>query len=84
MNLTSMGLIEYMNKNISCLISATLQAQHGLLTDDIEVTALEVDGYFVKSDGKTYFITFDKSCETLHDFKNEMLIHVRNYRRFLM
>lgn len=84
MDYFSRDLIEYMNKNISALVSATLQAQHGLVANDVEVISLEVDGYFVKSDEKFYFLTFDNSCKTFHDFRTELLTHAKNYRDFFV
>ena len=75
-------LVEYMNDNILSLVSATFQAQHGIVSNNLEVTSLEVDGYYVTSDGKTYFLTFNKPCETFDDFKNELLNHLRNNRKF--
>ena len=80
----SRDLVEYMNENILSLVSATFQAQHGLIADDVEVVSLEVDGYYIRSGGKAYFLTFSNPCETLHDFKNELLAHVRNYRTFFV
>ena len=80
----SRALIDYMNKSIPGLVSATLQGQHGLITDSVRVTSLEVDGYYVISDGKYYFLNFDNSCKTWGDYKNELLAHVRVYRKFLI
>ena len=80
----SRDLVEYMNDNILSLVSATFQAQHGIVSDNLEVTSLEVDGYYVISDGKTYFLTFNRPCETFDDFKNELLNHLRNYRKFFV
>ena len=80
----SSDLVEYMNKNIKALVLATFRAQHGLISNNIEVKSLETDGYYIMSDGKSYFLTFSKPCETIHDFRNELLIHVRNYRKFIL
>ena len=77
-------LVEYMNKNIKALVSATFRAQHGLISNSIEVKSVETDGYYIMSDGKSYFLTFSKPCKTIHDFRNELLIHVRNYRKFFL
>ena len=83
MGYVATDLVEYMNKNIKPLVSATLRAQHGLISNSIEVKSVETDGYFIISDGKSYFLTFSKPFETIHDFKNELLIHVRTYRNFV-
>ena len=72
-----------MNGNILGLVTATFQAQHGLISNNVEVISLEIDGYYIRSGGEVYFLTFSKPCETFHDFKKELLIHVRNYRTFL-
>ena len=84
MGCVSTDLVEYMNKNIKILVSATFRAQHGLISNSIEVKSVETDGYYIMSDGKTYFLTFSKPCETIYDFRNELLIHVRNYRKFIL
>ena len=84
MEYLSTDLVEYMNENILSLVSATFQAQHGLISDNLQVTSLEVDGYYVISNGKTYFLTFSKPCETFYDVKTELLTHVRNYRKFFV
>ena len=84
MGYVATDLVEYMNKNIKALVSATFRAQHGLISNSIEVKSVETDGYYIISDGKSYFITFSKPCETIHDFKNELLVHVRNYRKFFL
>ena len=84
MGYLSGDLVQYMNENILGLVSATFQAQHGLISHSVEVMSLEVDGYYIKSDGKAYFLTFSKPCETFHDYKNELLTHARNYRTFFV
>ena len=76
----SRDLVKYMNDNVLSLVLATFQAQHGIVPKNLEVTSLEVDGCYLISVGKTYFLTFNKPCETFHDFKNELLTHVRDYR----
>ena len=45
----SRDLVEYMNDNILSLVSATFQAQHGIVSDNLVVTSLEADGYYVIS-----------------------------------
>ena len=80
----SRNLVEYLNKNVKVLVSATFRAQHGIISNSIEVKSVETDGYYIISDGKSYFLTFSKPCETIHDFRNELLIHVRNYRKFFL
>ena len=80
----STDLVEYMNKNIKILVSATFRAQYGLISNSVEVKSVETDGYYIMSDGKSYFLTFSKPCETIHDFRNELLIHLRNYRNFFV
>ena len=80
----SPDLVEYMNKNIKILVSATFRGQHGIISNSIEVKSVEADGYYIMSDGNFYFLTFSKPCKTIHDVRNELLIHVRNYRKFFL
>jgi len=79
----SSDLVEYMNKNIKAPVLATFRAQHGLISNNIEVKSLETDGYYI-CQTENLFSTFSKRCETIHDFRNELLIHVRNYRKFIL
>ena len=62
MSYLSRDLVEYMNENILGLVSATFRAQHGLISDNVEVISLDVDDYYIKSVGKAYFLTFSKPC----------------------
>jgi hypothetical protein len=80
----SRDLVEYMNENILSLVSATFHAQHGRVSNNLEVTSIEVDGYYIISNGKTYFLTFNRPCQTIDDFRNELLYHLRNYRKFFV
>ena len=80
----SRDLVEYMNENILSLVSATFHAQHGRVSNNLEVTSIEVDGYYIISNGKTYFLTFNRPCQTIDDFRNELLYHLRNYRLSLI
>ena len=80
----SRDIVEYMNENILDLVTATFQAQRGLISNNVEVIPLEIDCYYIRSGGEAYFLTFSKPCETFHDFKNELLTHARNYRKFFV
>ena len=83
MDYRRVNLIEYMNNNVASLALATLKAQHGLVADNIEVVSVEIDGYYVRSNGIDYFLTFEKPCNTFYELRNELLMQLRIYRKFL-
>ena len=78
----SNGIIEHMNKDHSNSIVSTLHAQHGIKDKNAKMSKLEVHGYYVKSKNKQYFLEFKNSCNSLDQYKTELIRNAKKYRSY--
>ena len=78
----SNGIIEHMNKDHSNSIVSTLHAQHGIQDKDAKMSKLEVHGYYAKSKNKLYFLEFKKKCNSLDQYKTELIRNAKKYRKY--
>ena len=78
----SKDVIEHMNKDHSNSIISTLHAQQGIKDKDAVMYKLEVDGYYVKSNNKLYFLKFKKNCNSLNQYKTELIRNAKKYREY--
>ena len=76
------GIIEHMNKDHSNSIVSTLHAQHGIKDKNAKMSKLEVHGYYVKSKNKQYFLEFKKNCNSLDQYKTELIRNAKKYRSY--
>ena len=75
-------IIEHMNSDHTNSIVSTLNAQHGIKDPEAIMKSLDVNGYYVLSCNKTYFIKFEKSCNTTSEYKDELIKQAKKYRNF--
>ena len=75
-------IIEHMNDDHSNSIISTLNAQHGIKDKDAKMNKLEVDGYFALSNGKEYFLKFEQVCNSVDEYKTELIKHAKKYRNY--
>ena len=78
----SNGIIEHMNNDHSNSIVSTLHAQHGIKDKNAKMSKLEVHGYYVKSKNKQYFLEFKNSCNSLDQYKTELIRNAKKYRSY--
>ena len=78
----SNGIIEHMNKDHSNSIVSTLHAQYGIKDKNAKMCKLNTNGYYANSNNKLYFIEFKKSCNSLKQYKTELIRHAKKYRKF--
>tara|TARA_B100000575_G_scaffold59993_1_gene45512 strand:- start:535 stop:816 length:282 start_codon:yes stop_codon:yes gene_type:complete len=74
------GIIEHMNKDHSNSIISTLHAQHGIKDKNAKMSKLEINGYFATSNNKQYFLKFKKSCNSLDQYRTELVRNAKRYR----
>ena len=82
LNKISNEIIEHMNNDHSNSIISTLHAQHGIKDKNALMSKLKVDGYYIKSNNKLYFIKFKKSCNSLDKYKTELIRNAKKYREY--
>ena len=75
-------IIKHMNEDHSGSIASTLNGQHGIQDINAKMDALEVNGYYIKSNGALYFVKFTKICASPNEYKSELVKHAHLYRNF--
>ena len=75
-------IIQHMNSDHSNSIVSTLNAQFGIKDHKAKMKSLDVNGYYVLSGKKKYFIKFEKSCNTTSEYKDELIKLAKRYRNF--
>ena len=78
----SKGIIQHMNEDHSKSIVSTLHAQHDIKDTKAKMDNLATDGYFVLSKGKLLFLNFEKDCENINEYKEELVKHAKKYREY--
>tara|TARA_B100000989_G_scaffold260063_1_gene210532 strand:+ start:40 stop:321 length:282 start_codon:yes stop_codon:yes gene_type:complete len=78
----SFRIIEHMNKDHSNSIFSTLNAQHGIKDKNARMEKLKVNGYFVLSNQKLYFLEFQQVCNSTEEYKEELIKHAKKYRSY--
>ena len=75
-------IIEHMNDDHSNSIISTLNAQHGIKDKNAKMEELQVNGYFVLSNQKLYFLEFERVCKSAEEYKAELIKHAKKYRSY--
>ena len=78
----SYRIIEHMNDDHSNSIVSTLNAQHGIKDKNAKMEKLEVNGYFVSSNEKFYFLEFENVCNSAKEYKTELIKHAKKYKNY--
>jgi|TARA_B100001093_G_scaffold186934_1_gene179530 hypothetical protein len=78
----SEGVIKHMNDDHSNSIVSSLHAQHGIKDKNAKMSKLEVNGYFTMSNNKLYFIDFENNCNSLKQYKTELIRNAKRYRYY--
>ena len=76
------SIIDHMNKDHTKNISASLNAQHNVQDPEAKMFALSIDGYFVKSEDKIYFISFERVCKNAKEYKDILVEQANQYRSY--
>jgi len=75
-------IIQHMNSDHCNSIVSALNAQHGIKDSEAKMKSLDVNGYYVLSCNKTYFIKFENICNTTSEYKDELIKLSKKYRNF--
>ena len=78
----SEGVIKHMNDDHSNSIVSTLHAQHGIKDKNAKMSKLEVNGYYTVSNNNLYFIDFENTCNSLDQYKTELIRNAKRYRYY--
>tara|TARA_B100000927_G_C16125787_1_gene333121 strand:- start:40 stop:330 length:291 start_codon:yes stop_codon:yes gene_type:complete len=76
------GIISHMNEDHANSIVSSLNAIYKIEDQKAKMHKLELDGYYILSRNKKYFIKFNKVCENMKDYKEELIKLAKKYRKF--
>ena len=74
-------IIGHMDDEHSNSIISTLNAQHGIKDKNAKMEELQVNGYFVLSNQKLYFLEFEQVCNSAEEYKAELIKHAKKYKQ---
>jgi putative heme iron utilization protein len=75
-------IISHMNADHLNSIVSTLNAQFGIKDPMATMKSLKRDGYYISSNGKFYFAKFAKKCNSVDEYREELIKHAQIYRDF--
>ena len=75
-------IIKHMNEDHANSIISTLNGQHGIKDKNAKMYTLELNGYYILSNGELYFAKFSKVCASPEEYKAELVKHAHLYRDF--
>ena len=75
-------IIQHMNSDHCNSIVSALNAQYGIKDPEAKMKNLDLKGYKILSCNKTYFIKFERSCNTTSEYKDELIKQAKKYRNF--
>ena len=79
---TQQAIIEHMNDDHSNSICSSLKAQHGIEDVNAKMLYLTIDGYYISSNKKLYFIQFDLTSLNPKQYKENLVSLAHQNREF--
>ena len=76
------SIIQHMNEDHAGSIASALNAQHALKDKEAKMFSLSIDGYYIKSKGEIYFISFEEICDNAKEYKDMLIKQANNYRDY--
>ena len=74
------GIIEHMNEDHSDTIVAALKAQHGVNDKTARMVQLTIDGYYLRTESKLFFIKFPIVCYNSKEYKDALVALAKLYK----
>ena len=76
------SMIEHMNEDHSNSIVSALNAKLGIKDKNAKMLRLTMDGYYVSSKNKIYFLDFNLPCFTVKQYRDKLVEQAKEYRDF--
>ena len=74
------SIIKHMNEDHSDTVIAALNAQHDINDKSAKMVQLTIDGYYLRTKSKLYFIKFSKTCHSSKEYKDELVALAKQYK----
>ena len=76
------SMVKHMNEDHSNSIVSTLNAKLGIKDKRAKMLRLTMDGYYVSSRNKIYFVDFNLPCFTVKQYRDKLVEQAKEYRDF--
>ena len=76
------SMIKHMNDDHSNSIVSALNAKLGIKDKDARMLRLTMDGYYLTSKNKIYFIDFNSPCFTVKEYREKLVEQAKEYKDF--
>ena len=76
------SMVKHMNEDHSNSIVSTLNAKLGIKDKCAKMLRLTMDGYYVSSKNKIYFVDFNLPCFTVKQYRDKLVEQAKEYRDF--
>ena len=76
------SMIEHMNEDHSNSIVSALNAKLGIKDKHAKMLRLTMDGYYVSSKNKIYFLDFNLPCFSVKQYRDKLVEQAKEYRDF--
>ena len=76
------SIIQHMNEDHAGSIASALNVQHAMKDKEAKMFSLSIDGYYIKSKGEIYFISFEEICDNAKEYKDMLIKQANNYRDY--
>mgnify|MGYP001319253531 FL=1 len=76
------SMVKHMNEDHSNSIVSTLNAKLGIKDKRAKMLRLTMDGYYVSSKNKIYFVDFNLPCFTVKQYRDKLVEQAKEYRDF--
>ena len=74
------GIIEHMNEDHSDTVVAALKAQHCIDDTTAKMVHLTIDGYYLRTKSKLFFIKFSGACHSSKEYKDALVALAKKYK----
>ena len=75
-------IIDHMNLDHADSIAASLNALYEVKDKNAKMVKLETDGYHICSNDEYFFIPFSRKCNSVEEYKAELIKQAQLYRSF--
>ncbi len=76
------SIVNHMNEDHANTIYSALHAQHNIKDENAKMLFLTIDGYYVKSNDKIFFIQLENQCLDSKEYRASLVDLAKKYRTF--
>ncbi|MAI06502.1 MAG: hypothetical protein CBC47_05180 [Alphaproteobacteria bacterium TMED87] len=74
------SMVEHMNNDHKDVVIACLKGFYGVNDNKALMIGLSIDGYYLESHNKIYYIPFDKPCLSSKEVRKALVVHAKKFK----